>query len=82
MIVLILGSGPNVVTCRDWPRAPFDRIVAINNAWRVRPDWDDLVFPEDFPAEKRPVGKNGRENSQNSNVSKDQGKGRTGAKTG
>ncbi|MCR8725993.1 hypothetical protein [Frigidibacter sp. ROC022] len=52
--LLILGSGPNVTDCRHWPRAPFDRIVAINNAWRVRPDWDDLVAPEDFPAERHP----------------------------
>lgn len=53
-VVLILGSGPNVTQCRDWPRAPFDRIVAINNAWQVRPDWDDLVFPEDFAPDRRP----------------------------
>lgn len=52
--VLLLGSGPDVMRCQDWPRAPFDRIVAINNAWRVRPDWDDLVMPEDFPADRRP----------------------------
>lgn len=54
-IVLLLGSGPNVVRCRDWPRAPFDKIVAINNAWQVRPDWDHLVYPEDFPADRRPT---------------------------
>ncbi|WP_439155388.1 hypothetical protein [Yoonia sp.] len=54
-IVLILGSGPNVVTCRDWPRAPFDRIVTINNAWAVRPDWDYLIHPDDFPAARQPV---------------------------
>jgi len=54
-VVLILGSGPNVVTCRDWPRAPFDRIVAINNAWAVRSDWDDLIHPDDFPAARMPV---------------------------
>ena len=54
-VVLILGSGPNVVTCRDWPRDPFDRIVAINNAWAVRPDWDDLIHPDDFPVERMPV---------------------------
>jgi hypothetical protein len=53
--VLLLGSGPDVIACRDWPRAPFDTIVAINNAWRVRPDWDFHVFPEDFPPERRPV---------------------------
>lgn len=54
-VVLILGSGPNVITCRTWPRAPFDRIVAINNAWSVRPDWDDLIHPEDFAPQRMPV---------------------------
>lgn len=54
-VVLILGSGPNVVKCRDWPRDPFNRVVAINNAWGVRPDWDDLIHPDDFPIERMPV---------------------------
>lgn len=54
MIVLILGSGPAVLAARDWPRAPFDRIVAINNAHGVRPDWDDAIFPHDFPPERWP----------------------------
>lgn len=54
-VILMLGSGPNVTEARGWPRAAFDRIVAINNAWRVRPDWDDLVYPEDFPPERRPA---------------------------
>lgn len=54
-IVLILGSGPSVVTAAAWPRAPFDRIVAINNAWRVRDDWDDLIHPSDFPADRMPA---------------------------
>ena len=54
MIVLILGSGPNVTACADWPKPPFDRIVAINNAWNVRPDWDILVHPEDFPRDRQP----------------------------
>ncbi len=53
-VVLVLGSGPNVTQSARWPRAWFDRIVAINNAWRVRPDWDDLVFPEDFPDDRLP----------------------------
>lgn len=52
--VLILGSGPSVMDCEHWERGPFDRIVAINNAWRVRPDWDDLIHPSDFPVERRP----------------------------
>ena len=53
-VVLIIGSGPNAPECASWPRACFDRIVAINNAWRVRADWDDLIFPEDFPEDRRP----------------------------
>ncbi len=51
---LVLGSGPDVVKCRDWPRDGIGAIVAINNAWRVRDDWDHLVHPEDFPPERRP----------------------------
>lgn len=52
---LMLGSAPNALEARDWPRAPFQRIVTINNAWRVRPDWDDLCCPWDFPQDRRPV---------------------------
>lgn len=39
---------------RDWPRSAFTRIVAINNATGVRPDWDDHIFPWDFPADALP----------------------------
>lgn len=53
-VVLIMGSAPNAVAAQDWPKDWFDRIVAINNAWRLRPDWDLLVFPEDFPVQNRP----------------------------
>lgn len=54
MNVLILGSGPNVTQAASWPRAPFDKVVAINNAWRVRPDWDYLIHPNDFPQDRQP----------------------------
>jgi hypothetical protein len=54
-IVLMLGSGPNVLLARDMPRSAFHSIVTINNAWRVRPDWDYLVHPEDFPTDRRPA---------------------------
>jgi hypothetical protein len=54
-VVLILGSGPAAVAVRGWDRSVFDRIVAINNAWRLRPDWDVSIHPEDFPPEHRPV---------------------------
>lgn len=55
MIVLILGSGPNVTQAKDWPRKPFNTVVAINNAWRVRSDWDYLVHPSDFAPDRLPV---------------------------
>lgn len=54
MKVLLLGSGPEVLRAADWPRAPFDAIVTINNSWAVRPDWDALVYPHDFPAARMP----------------------------
>lgn len=53
--LLMLGSAPMALKARDWPRAPFDRILAINNAYLVRPDWDDMVHPWDFPAERIPT---------------------------
>lgn len=52
--VLILGSAPDVIRARDWPRAGIDAIVAINNAWAVRPDWDWLIHPSDFDPARRP----------------------------
>lgn len=55
MIYLLLGSGPDALRSRDMPRAAFDRIGAINNAWRIRDDWDDLIHPEDFPEDRRPA---------------------------
>lgn len=57
---MLLGSGPTAPRARDWPRAPWDRIVAVNNAWRVRDDWDDLVFPYDFPEDRMPPAPKGR----------------------
>jgi hypothetical protein len=29
-------------------------VVAINNAWRLRKDWDYIIFPEDFPKTNQP----------------------------
>lgn len=52
--VLILGSGPDARAAAAWPRASFDVIVVINNAWRVRPDWDALIHPDDFPPARLP----------------------------
>lgn len=59
-VVLMLGSAPIVAAAAEWPRAPFDQVVAINNAWRVRQDWDFAAYPWDFPAERRPVAGQGQ----------------------
>ena len=53
-IVLILGSAPAAIGCRDWDGSAFTDIVAINNAWRIRSDWDYLIHPEDFAADRLP----------------------------
>lgn len=53
--VLILGSAPAAMAARDWSRADFTHIIAINNAWRIRSDWDFLIHPEDFPIQNRPT---------------------------
>ncbi|WP_208603628.1 hypothetical protein [Mesorhizobium loti] len=53
-VVLIVGSAPDAVRCGDWPRGAFSSIVVINNAWRVRPDWDYLIHPDDFPDDRLP----------------------------
>jgi hypothetical protein len=53
-IVLILGSAPDAVRARAWPRAAVKHIVAINNAWQIRSDWDYLIHPDDFPADRMP----------------------------
>ena len=58
--VLMLGSAPMAVQARDWGRAPFDTVLAINNAWAVRADWDLMIHPWDFPAERRPQAKAGQ----------------------
>jgi len=53
--VLMLGSAPSAVEAAAWPRAHFGPIVAINNAWRIRPDWDHAIYPWDFPADRHPT---------------------------
>ena len=52
--VIIMGSGPGVVAAQSWPKQGAC-LVAINNAWQVRSDWDVLIHPDDFPAERRPA---------------------------
>lgn len=53
-IVLILGSAPDAMRAATWPKPGSGKVVSINNAWRVRDDWDYCIYPDDFPVEKRP----------------------------
>lgn len=53
-VVLIFGSAPDVTSIRHWDLSFFTSCIAINNAWQVTPDWDYLIFPEDFPIDRRP----------------------------
>ena len=54
-IVLIIGSAPDAVKAVNLDKATFTKIIAINNAWKVRQDWDYLIHPEDFPTENHPA---------------------------
>jgi hypothetical protein len=54
-IVLIIGSGIDALRTKSWNKAPFRDIVAINNAWQIRSDWNFLIHPEDFPEDKKPL---------------------------
>lgn len=53
MRVLMLGSAPMAAEAALWPRAPFDLVLAINNSWRIRPDWDVAIHPHDFAEERQ-----------------------------
>jgi len=58
--VLLLGSGPAAIGARGWARGAVDTIVAINNAHAIRPDWDALIYPYDFPKESIPIPREGQ----------------------
>lgn len=55
MRVLMLGSAPMAASAALWPKEPFDLVLAINNAWRIRADWDVAIHPYDFPVERQAV---------------------------
>ncbi|CAM5471141.1 hypothetical protein MAUB1S_07917 [Mycolicibacterium aubagnense] len=54
-VVLVLGSAPDALEVREWDRSAIASIVAINNAWVIRDDWDYLIYPDDFPSERLPA---------------------------
>ncbi len=53
-MVLLVGSAPDAVLAKDWDLSIFAQRVVINNAWQITPDWDYLVYPEDFAPERLP----------------------------
>ncbi len=52
--ILIIGSAPDSVKATEWKNLSFDNIIAINNAWKIRKDWTNCIYPDDFPVSKRP----------------------------
>lgn len=52
--ILIIGSAPSAIVAKNWDLRFFQRIITINNAWKITPFWTDSIFPDDFPPEKRP----------------------------
>ncbi len=54
MLILIIGSAPDALQARSFKREIFENIVVINNAWKIRDDWDYCIFPDDFPKNRRP----------------------------
>lgn len=54
--VLIVGSAPDALRVLKWDTSCFAHRVAINNAWRVCPSWNYLIYPEDFPSDRHPPG--------------------------
>ena len=52
MLVLIIGSAPDALEAQNLKRELLGTIVAINNAWNIRNDWDFCIFPDDFPENK------------------------------
>jgi len=56
LFILIIGSAPDALEALSYKKELFQSLVAINNAWNVRKDWDYCIFPDDFPDERRPYG--------------------------
>ena len=54
MNVLVIGSAPDSIQVNNRDIRIFDRVVAINNAWKVTSHWDELIFPHDFSDENKP----------------------------
>ena len=49
---LIVGSAPDAERLSS-ARIPVKTLIAVNNAWRIRPDFLYSVYPSDFPVKRR-----------------------------
>ena len=47
--ILVIGSAPDATQAADWDLSIFEKIIVINNAWRVIDGWDEHIYPYDFP---------------------------------
>ena len=56
-IVLIVGSALDAIRVRSLDLSIFKSCVAINNAWKLKKNWDYVIFPEDFPIANQPKNK-------------------------
>ncbi len=52
--ILVLGSAPNALEIHKNDLSVYDEIIVINNAWRVLTNWTELIYPYDFPDERKP----------------------------
>jgi hypothetical protein len=52
--VLIVGSSPDALRYKAWSLTDIKSTVVINNAWKIRDEWDFHIYPEDFPSENQP----------------------------
>lgn len=55
--ILIIGSAIDSLRIKSWDLSKFSKIVVINNAWKIIKNWDYLIYPEDFPNQRKPSKK-------------------------
>ena len=52
--VIVIGSGLTAPEASTWPKVDGVQIVTINNAWKIRDDWDYAIVNEEMPEHNRP----------------------------
>ena len=54
MYVLVIGSVPDSIQVKNWDMQILDRVVVINNAWKVAGHRDELIFPKCSSEKNKP----------------------------